>query len=110
MVAIDEIRAFGRQLAAEYRPRRIVLFGSYAQGKARVDSDVDLLVVLPFKGSGISKAAEMIRRLRPRFAVDLVVRTPVDLERRLALNDFFLKEATRKGRVLYEAADEGMDR
>lgn len=102
MVAISDINAFCQRLAAEYQPRRIVLFGSYARGKPRPDSDVDLLVVMPFKGNGVSKAAEMIRKLTPSFAVDLVIRTPAEVERRLALNDFFLKEATH-GRLVYEA-------
>ena len=104
MVAADEISTFCQRLAVEYRPSRIVLFGSYARGEPRADSDVDLLVVMPFKGSGVSKAAEMIRKLRPSFAVELVIRTPKDVARRLAMNDFFLKEATR-GRLLYEAPD-----
>lgn len=104
MVAVREIKAFCGRLAVEYRPSRIVLFGSYAHGKPRPDSDVDLLVVMPFKGSGVSKAAEMIRKLSPSFAVDLVIRTPSDVERRVAMNDFFLKEAA-SGRLLYEAPD-----
>lgn len=102
MVAVNEIKSFCKQIAAEYRPQQIVLFGSYAKGNARPDSDVDLLIVMPYKGSGISKAAEMIRRLAPTFAVDLVVRTPDALKRRLDMNDFFLKEATQ-GKLLYEA-------
>ncbi|MEI6168940.1 MAG: nucleotidyltransferase domain-containing protein [bacterium] len=93
---------FCSRLVEEYRPSRIVLFGSYARGKPRPDSDVDLLIVMPFKGSGVSKAAEMIRKLSPSFAVDLVIRTPTDIERRVAMNDFFLKEAT-SGKLLYEA-------
>ena len=104
MVAVNEIKSFCRQIAIEYRPSQIVLFGSYARGKARPDSDVDLLVVMSFKGNGVSKAAEMIRRLSPSFAVDLVIRTPADIKRRLAMNDFFLKEAVQ-GKLLYEAPD-----
>ena len=72
-------------MAAEYRPVRIVLFGSYAKGNPGLDSDVDLLVVMPFKGSGVSKAAEMIRKLSPSFAVDLVIRKPGDLPARQRL-------------------------
>ncbi len=102
MVSIGDIRGFCKRLAAEYRPIRIVLFGSYAKGNPGSDSDVDLLVVMPFKGSGVSKAAEMIRKLSPSFAVDLVIRTPGDVDRRVAMNDFFLKEATN-GKLLYEA-------
>ena len=104
MVAVNEIKSFCKRIAAEYRPTSIVLFGSYASGRARPDSDVDLLVVMPFKGSGVSKAAEIIRKLSPHFAVDLVIRTPSDIKRRIAMNDFFLKEASQ-GKLLYEAPD-----
>jgi predicted nucleotidyltransferase len=93
------------RLAKEYRPQRIVLFGSYARGKARPDSDVDLLVVIPLQGSGVVKGAEMLRKLRPSFSVDLIVRSPEDLARRLRLKDFFLLEATQEGKLLYEASD-----
>ena len=69
MVTVNEIKSFCHRLAVEYRRSRIVLFGSYASGQTHPDSDVDLLVVMPFKGSGVSKAAEMIRKLVPSFAV-----------------------------------------
>ena len=94
-----------QKVATQFRPERVILFGSYARGKPTADSDVDLLVVMPFKGSGLDQAAEIIRKTRPRFAVDLIVRTPEDLDRRLAMNDFFLREATREGQLLYETAD-----
>jgi transcriptional regulator with XRE-family HTH domain len=35
-----------RRLAAAFNPTRIVLFGSQAKGRARSDSDVDLLVIV----------------------------------------------------------------
>ncbi len=105
MVAPRQIREFSQRLAETFRPRRIVLFGSYATGTARADSDVDLLVVLPYRGSGLMKAAQMIRELRPRFSVDLIVKTPAELQRRLAAHDSFLSTAVEQGQTLYEAAD-----
>jgi predicted nucleotidyltransferase len=44
-----QIRAFSNAIAREFRPRKIVLFGSYAYGKPTEDSDVDVLVIMPFK-------------------------------------------------------------
>lgn len=41
--AIDEVV---RQIAEKFRPQKIILFGSYARGKPRPESDVDLLVVM----------------------------------------------------------------
>ena len=105
MVALSQIRDFSARLADEYHPERIVLFGSYANGEPRDDSDVDLLVVMGFHGKGLRKAAEMVRRLHPRFAVDLIVKTPQELRRRLADEDALLEEALANGTVLYEAPD-----
>jgi uncharacterized protein len=102
MVAPTQIQEFSRRLAEEYRPQRIVLFGSHAKGVPRSDSDVDLLVVMPFRGNGLRKAAEIIRRLEPAFAVDLIVRTPRQITRRLAANDSFLRRALADGTVLHE--------
>ena len=105
MVDLKEIRQFSEAMAREFRLRRVTLFGSYARGEARSDSDVDLLVEMRFKGSGLAQAAEIIKRLRPRFAVDLIVRTPQQLKQRLAWKDPLLQEAVREGKVLYEAPD-----
>jgi hypothetical protein len=44
-----------------------------------------------------------MRKVKPRIPVDFVVRTPEDMQRRLALNDFFLEEITEKGKALYES-------
>jgi uncharacterized protein len=93
------------RIAAEYRPQRIILFGSYVYGNVGADSDLDILVILSQGASGPRKAAEMLRRLNPRIPVDLVVRTAEEIRNRLQANDFFLAEILNHGRVLYEASD-----
>src|SRR5947209_7973017 len=45
------IRAYCAAIIREFHPQKIVLFGSYAYGQPTPDSDVDLLVILPFRGS-----------------------------------------------------------
>ncbi len=49
MVAKREIRSLVSRIASEFRPERIILFGSYAYGKPNEDSDVDLLVLMPYQ-------------------------------------------------------------
>ena len=44
-------------IAQAFHPDKIVLFGSYAYGQPHPDSDVDLLVVMPFEGSPFRQAA-----------------------------------------------------
>ena len=100
-----QIRAFGRRLAEEFKPERIVLFGSYAYGRPRAGSDVDLLVVMPLNGSPVDKSVEMRLKLRPRFPLDLLIRSPGKIRERLAMGDDFIKDILDKGKVLYEAPD-----
>jgi uncharacterized protein len=104
---IDEksIQDLRDRIAAEFRPQRIILFGSHACGTAEADSDLDILIILRKGSSGPKKATEILRRLNPRIPVDLVVRTADEIKSRLKANDFFLTEILNHGRVLYEAPD-----
>ena len=104
MITTAQIRALSRHIAAQFNPERIILFGSRARGRAHADSDVDLLVVMRCNGSGARKAVEILNRVEPEFAVDLIVRTPQEIRRRLAQHDGFLADIVRRGKVLYEAA------
>lgn len=103
MVSMDDIQALADRIVREFLPERIVLFGSYASGTASPDSDVDLLVVLPYQGKSWAKAAEIRGRLRPRFPLDLLVRTPQQVLERLEMGDSFLRDVSERGTVLYEA-------
>jgi predicted nucleotidyltransferase len=46
-IPLRVIRRYARAIAEEFRPDKIVLFGSYAYGTPHENSDVDLLVVMP---------------------------------------------------------------
>jgi predicted nucleotidyltransferase len=105
MIETEAIQKLSDQIAQVFRPERIVLFGSYAYGLPTADSDVDLLVILPHRGRGSRKAAEILSQIHPPFPVDLLVRTPELIKQRLAWNDFFLREILEKGKVLYAAPD-----
>jgi predicted nucleotidyltransferase len=100
------IAAFARQVARQFKPEKIILFGSYAYGKPTEHSDVDILVIMPFKGRNPEKATEIWMATKPRFPIDIMVRKPAELKKRLKMGDFFLREITEKGKVLYEAAHE----
>ena len=103
MTSIRNIRCFSKKLAAEYKPRQIILFGSYAYGNPGPDSDVDLLVILPGKAGDSMKSVEMRLKLHPDFPLDLLVRSPMAVRKRIAMGDCFMKEIMEKGKVLYEA-------
>ena len=93
------------RIASEFRPDRIILFGSYARGAPTIDSDVDLLVVLPFDGKVVDKSVEIRLKVRPPFPVDLIVRTPEKVRERVEMGDGFMQEILDEGKVLYETDD-----
>jgi predicted nucleotidyltransferase len=103
MATMKQIKEVSRRLVEEFRPRKVILFGSYAKKTVTADSDVDLLVILPFEGKAVSKSVEMRLKLRPQFPQDLVVRTPENVRERLAMGDGFMEEVLEQGKVLYEA-------
>ena len=103
IVALTDIQDFVTDVAREFLPEKVILFGSYAAGNAGVESDIDLLVVMPDEVSGVRVAADIITRLKPVLPVELVVRSSRQIRERLALNDFFLREIMTKGKELYAA-------
>jgi predicted nucleotidyltransferase len=103
MITMRQIEDVSGRIAAQFEPERILLFGSYAWGAPSPDSDVDLLVILPFEGKAVAKSVEMRLKIRPPFPVDLLVRTPEKIRERLALGDPFIRSILEKGKVLYEA-------
>ena len=100
-VTRTEIDALAERIGAEFRPEKVILFGSHAYGTPSEDSDVDLLVIMEHRSTGIAQALEIVRQVRSRIPVDLVVRTPQEMRRRLQWNDFFLKEVVER---LFELA------
>jgi uncharacterized protein len=99
------IHALARQVAEQFHPRQIILFGSYASGNPYPESDVDLLVVMETPLRSSEQALEIRRQLNIMFGLDLLVYTPQRLAQRLALGDSFLKEAVERGVVLYESSN-----
>jgi uncharacterized protein len=97
-----DIVAVGKQIGRLFKPQRVILFGSHARGNAGPDSDVDLLIVMRHAGDGPKQATAIRSEIDMPFPVDMLVRSPAELRRRVAMNDFFIKEILRDGKVIYE--------
>ena len=104
-ISMWAIRAVVKQIAEKFQPERIILFGSYAYGRPRPESDVDLLVVMETPLRNREQAAQIARAIDYHFGLDLLVRRPQQLAERLALGDFFLQEVIERGKVLYEQVE-----
>jgi predicted nucleotidyltransferase len=103
MISRRSIKKFAKEVARRFKPRKIILFGSYAYGRPTQDSDVDLLVVMSGKGRPQDKALRIRMAVEADFPMDLIVHTPAEIQKRIAWGDSFLREIAEKGISLYEA-------
>jgi predicted nucleotidyltransferase len=98
-----------REIASKFHPDKIILFGSHAYGKPRSESDVDLLIVMPYKGSPFKQAGVIINHLINTVGIvpiDVFVRTSKEVQARIRMGDRFISEIIERGRVMYEANHE----
>lgn len=99
------VRAVVEQVVAEADPLRVVLFGSRADGTARPDSDIDLLVVMPDGTDRREAMARIGSRLRrPGVGIDLLVTTPAVLAARGDDPGLIYRTVLQTGRDLYSAS------
>ena len=92
-----------QKIVDKLKPEKIVLFGSYAYGLPNPHSDVDLLIVLKTNASLKERSWKVSRLLLPRpFPVDILVKTPKEIEKAVKSGDFFLQEILTRGKTLYE--------
>jgi predicted nucleotidyltransferase len=102
MIDRRKIKTFVDEVVRQFQPERVVLFGSYAYGKPGADSDVDLLVIMPHEGHPAIAGAEIRKRIRAGFPMDLIVRSPREIRERLDIDDSFIAEILERGETLYE--------
>jgi predicted nucleotidyltransferase len=100
MTLIDRMT---KRVVRRFHPERVILFGSHGRGDAGVDSDVDLLVIMPVVGSKREKQIEIRLALHDLpVATDIIVSTPEEFAWRKDVVGTIEYPATRDGRVLYE--------
>ncbi len=104
-----EIKDLCRQIVENFNPQKIILFGSHACGVPNENSDVDLLVIMPYKGRNSQKSIEIRTKIQTTVPLDLLVRTAEQVQTRIEMEDFFMRDIVSEGKVLYEADYAGMD-
>jgi|SRR5215208_435553 len=92
------------RIVRKFHPIRIILFGSWARGSAREDSDLDLLVVLPKVEHKRKVAIEVLRALNGLpITKDVIVTTPKEIKERGQVVGNILHPALEEGKIIYES-------
>ena len=97
-----KIQAIADRIAAEYKPEKIILFGSYAWGKPHKDSDLDFFIIKKTSDPMLKRSMDVDRLFFPReFAMDFLVYTPKQIKERKQMGDSFIIDILDKGKLLY---------
>lgn len=100
----QKIQGIADEIAAKYDPEKIILFGSFAWGEPDSDSDVDLFIVKKSDKTALEMMKDVYKIIFEKGeAVDVLVYTPEQLERRKKLGDPFVLRIINSGRLLYGA-------
>ncbi len=103
MINTQNINLIIQRLKDELNPMKIILFGSYAVGNPREDSDVDLLIVADTDLPPVERFA-LVSRILADFPVafDIIFKTPDEYSRWHNVVNNIVYFADRYGRVIYE--------
>jgi len=100
-----EVKNILDQLIRLYKPEKVILFGSLAEGQIHEGTDIDLFIVKSdIPELGVDRIRELDSLIKYNLATDFIVYKPQELEQRLKLGDPFVKIILKEGKVLYEAA------
>lgn len=86
-------------LKERYKPQKIFLFGSLAQGKVGQWSDIDLVIVKDTDKPFLDRIKEVLLLLHPLVGMDILIYTPQEFEQ-VSRRGFFKQEILSKG-IMY---------
>jgi predicted nucleotidyltransferase len=104
MITQEQISEITKRIVANFKPQKIILFGSYANGTPTEESDLDLLII---KDSQIPSRLQnrKVRRMLSdlRVPVDIIVKTPEEFQTYRNIIGTIIYPADKFGKVIYES-------
>ena len=102
MATRSQIDTIVHKIVTSSRPEKVILFGSHAYGQPNADSDIDLLVITESDLPRYQRVRDLKKSLRgSKEAVDLLVYTPLEIEKWKDVKTAFITTVMEKGVVLY---------
>lgn len=99
---LKELKKLKENIVREYKPEKIILFGSLAWGKVGPDSDIDLFIIKKTAKPRLERQREVSRILLGREApVDILVFTPEETMKRKKMGDDFVIDILKTGKLIY---------
>lgn len=97
-----EIENITKQIVKKYKPEKIILYGSFAYGKPKSNSDIDLLVIKKTNKKSVERIKEILMKVKFNLPLEPLVYNPKEYRERLEMGDFLFQDIFKKGKILYE--------
>ena len=100
----ENIDKIVKNIVRNYKPEKIILFGSRAYGSPKKESDIDLLVIKNTNLPRYKRAREIRKHLwgitnTPK---DILVYTPWEVDEWKNVKESFITSIIKKGKTVYE--------
>ncbi|MFQ6055367.1 MAG: nucleotidyltransferase domain-containing protein [Methanosarcinales archaeon] len=103
MITQEQINEITKRVVKNFKPQKIILFGSYANGTPTEESDLDLLII---KDSDLPSRLQNrnVRKILSdlRVPVDVIVKTAKEFETYKDIIGTIVYPANKFGKVIYE--------
>ena len=101
---LQEAKKLADIIVKNYKPEKIILYGSAASGNVHQDSDLDFCIIkksrLPMR-KRIYDVYTALDNYDYAYAFEPVVFTPREMEERKKQGDYFVREILKYGKVIY---------
>lgn len=104
MIGRKQIEEIVKRIADNFKPEKIILFGSYAYGTPKKDSDLDLLIVKESSLPRYKRAREIRKHLWgiSEIPKDILVYTQKEIDDWKEVEEAFVTHVVKRGKILYE--------
>ncbi len=103
MITETKISEIVKKIASGYNPEKIILFGSYANGTASEDSDIDIFVIKESELPRPQRSMQLRRMLLgSQIPMDIIVYTPEEVKKDKDEKYSFVYEVLNSGKTVYE--------
>ena len=100
------INCIKNRIVSGVNPKKIIIFGSYANDTEHLYSDLDLLVVTDNPDPNRKLRMKINSLLFPRlFPLDIIVNTDEEIKRLIEIEDEFYLEINENHKIIYEHED-----